>query len=49
MEYIGNPTASNSTIHATSTHPTQDKLIKFRHMVHRLETIPFTQDNNAPP
>lgn len=39
------PTATDTTIHSSSNHPLQHKLAAFRHMIHRLKSIPLTEQN----
>jgi hypothetical protein len=38
------PTTTDHTIHSTSNHPTQHKLAAYKSMIHRLHTIPMTNE-----
>ena len=39
------PTTTDLTIHATSNHPTEQKLSAYRYYLQRLNTLPLTYDN----
>jgi hypothetical protein len=43
-DILRKPTTTDLNIHATSNHPTEQKLAAYRYYLYRLNTLPLTDD-----